>query len=63
MARPKRVTRSVEKNISLPEDLVLRVDLLLYSELEEKVPFGAWSKLISGLIRGHLERLAKEVEV
>ena len=56
MPRPRKAIRPVEKNISLPEDLVARVDLELYSDLEGKVPFGAWQRYVERLIR---EDLAK----
>ena len=46
MARPKNVTKSVEKTVCLPEDLVAKVDLILWSELEGKVPFGAWQRFL-----------------
>lgn len=58
MARPKKAIRPVEKNVSLPEDLVARVELELYSELEGKVPFGAWQKYLEGLIRADLNKRA-----
>lgn len=56
MARPKLAIPSVEKNISLPEDLAAAVDLELFSEVEGKVPFGAWKGFITRVIRQHLER-------
>lgn len=56
MPRPRKAVRPVEKNISLPEDLVARVDLELYSDLEGKVPFGAWKKYVEGLIREDLRK-------
>lgn len=56
MARPKLAVPSVEKNISIPEDLALAVDLELFSDVEGKVPFGAWKGFIARLIRQHLER-------
>ncbi len=58
MARPPRIDRPVEKNISLPTSIVVQVDLMLYSELEEKVPFGAWQKYILGLIQDDLAKKA-----
>lgn len=58
MARPKKAIRPVEKNISLPEDLVARVDLELYSDLEGKVPFGAWQRYVERLIRDDLTKRA-----
>ena len=59
MARPKRTDRPVEKRISLPESLVARVELELYSELEGKVPFGAWQTLIGQLLERHLMELER----
>lgn len=59
MARPKLAVPSVEKNISLPEDLAAMVDLELFSELEGKVPFGAWKGFITRVIRQHFERSAR----
>lgn len=60
MARPRKAIRPIEKNISLPEDIVARVDLELFSEVEGKVPFGAWQRYIEGLIRADLARRGKE---
>jgi hypothetical protein len=54
MARPRKAVRPIEKNISIPEDLVCKVDLRLFSELEGRVPHGAWSRYVSGLIRKEL---------
>lgn len=56
MARPKRTDRPIEKNISLPSSIVARVELELYSELEGRVPFGAWQKYIVGLIMADLAK-------
>lgn len=57
MARPRKAIRPIEKNISLPQDVVARVDLELYSEIDGKVPFGAWQKFIERLVRAELARL------
>ena len=59
MARPKRTDRPQEKNISLPSSLVARVDLELFSELEGRVPFGAWQRYIKELIENDLARRAR----
>lgn len=56
MARPRKAIRPVEKNISLPEDIVARVDLELFSEVDGKVPFGAWQRYILRLIREDFTR-------
>lgn len=60
MPRPRRAIRPVEKSISLPEDLCAQVDLLLYSELEEKVPKGAWAGYVEALVRADLELRRKK---
>lgn len=57
--RPRASVPSAEKNLSLPSDLVGRVDLLLFSELEGRVPHGAWSRYIARLIKDDLDRLAQ----
>lgn len=56
MARPKKTDRPIEKNISLPQSIVARVELELFSELEGKVPFGAWQRYIVGLIEADMQR-------
>ena len=56
MARPKKTDRPVEKNISLPQSVVVCVELELFSELEGKVPFGAWQRYIVRLVEADLAR-------
>ena len=58
MGRPRKAVPSIEKNISLPRDLVVAVELELYSEVEGKVPFAAWQKNLEDLIRKDLARRA-----
>ena len=55
MPRPKAITPSVEKSISLPLGLCAKVDLLLLDPLESKIPHGAWSRLIQALLREWLQ--------
>ena len=55
MARPKKTIRTVYQNIALPEDLVAKVELELYSDLEEKVPFGAKAEFFTKLLRDYFE--------
>jgi hypothetical protein len=59
MPRPKRADRPVEKTINLPLSVVAKVDLILWSELEEKVPHGAWAGYVRALIEQDLERRAQ----
>lgn len=56
MGRPRKSIRPVEKRISIDEDLVVRVELELYSDFEARVPFGAWARYINRLIREDLEK-------
>ena len=56
MARPKKTDRPIEKNISLPSSVVARVELELFSELEGRVPFGAWQRYIVGLIEADMAK-------
>jgi hypothetical protein len=56
MARPRKTDRPIEKNISLPQSIVVRVELELFSTLEGRVPFGAWQRYIVSLIEADLRR-------
>lgn len=62
MPRPKKAIPNVTKELSLPPDLVAKVDLALYSALEDRVPHGAWQKLLVTLLTNWLVSLddAKE---
>lgn len=55
MPAPKRIDRPVSKHLHLPESLVTQVELELYSELEGRVPKGAWQALVERLLREHLQ--------
>lgn len=57
MPRPARAVKYITKEISLPPDLVARVDLELYSALEDRVPQAAWQKLLIELLNSWLVRL------
>lgn len=56
MPRPPRLMRPVRKNLAVPEDIAARVDLELFSELEGRVPHGAWSKFVTELIREYYRK-------
>lgn len=56
MPRPKKTDRPIEKSVNLPESIVAQVEIHLFSELEGKVPFGAWSELMKGLLKEWLEK-------
>lgn len=57
MPRVKSLQRRIAKNISLPEDIVVRMELELYSDVEERVPVGAQARLIEQLLREHFGKL------
>jgi hypothetical protein len=55
MSRKKGLIRPVVKQLSLPEDLCLKVDLELWSEVEGRVPYAAWKGLVEELLREWLK--------
>jgi hypothetical protein len=55
MVKPRKIDRPVHKNISLPESVVTAVDLELWSEIEGRVPMGAWSRLVEELLRDWMQ--------
>lgn len=57
MSRPRQVIRTIKKHIALPEDLVGRLELELFSEVEGKIPMGAHQKFFTNLLRGYFETL------
>ena len=57
MSRPKRTTRTISKHFLIPEELVARMELELYSDVEERVPLGAQSELVTKLLRQHYQLL------
>lgn len=57
MARPKNTLRTIQVNLAIPEDLVARMELSLFSEVEGKIPHGARSELIARLLREHFTKV------
>lgn len=56
MPKPKRVQATSRVEVWVPTKVYAQVQLKLYSELEDKVPYGAISKYINELIRKDLEK-------
>jgi hypothetical protein len=54
MPKPRKAVRPIEKTINLPETLVVQVDLILWSELEQRVPHGAWARYVQNLIEADI---------
>lgn len=61
MPRPRKTIRPVELHIKLPEDLVARLRLELFSEAEGRIPQGAYQALFEQLLRNHFK--TTEVEI
>lgn len=59
MAQPLKIDRPERKNLTLPSSLVVQVELLLYSEVEGRVPKGAWQDYMANLIREDLRKRAE----
>lgn len=57
MPRPKKTTRTIFKNIGLAEDLVARLELELFSEVEGRIPFGAQQAFFERLLRKHFAEM------
>ena len=57
MPRPRKTIPAVYVNVALPEDLAARMKLMLFSDLEGKIPHGAQSEFIAGLVKKYFEHL------
>lgn len=55
MPRPKSTNPKITKHIPIDPDLCAKAELQLFSDLEGRVPYGAWSALIEQLLRQHFE--------
>lgn len=59
--RPKSIEGSEPLNLHLPSAIRARLDLLLYSELEGKVPRGAYREFFSARINEFFETRAVDL--
>jgi len=59
MPRPKQTTPSRFLNMALPEPLMDKIDLHLYSEVEGRVPVGAYKAFFSNLALQYFESLQR----
>ena len=53
MARPSHTTKSVQLNLSLPQPLADKLALELYSEVEGRIPLGAYKAFFTTLLENH----------
>jgi hypothetical protein len=51
MSRPPSIIPSSRINLAIPEDLRMKLDILLFSEVEGRVPKGAYQEFFSTRIR------------
>ncbi len=63
MPRPVKNLRTIRKNLSLDEDLVAKMELELYSEVDQRVPVGAQSLLVNKLLRKYFRNKEKQLEL
>lgn len=57
MSRPKKTVRTIFKNIGIPEDLVAKLELHLYSDVEGRIPLGAQQEFFTQLLRDYFDKL------
>lgn len=68
IGRPPNVMRPSRVEVRLPEDLRARLDLYLYSQLENRIPLGAYAKFFTERVKEffdgqtELTRLKKRIE-
>lgn len=62
MARPKNTIPSKEYKICMPLDLASKMELELYSELEDRIPHGCLSGYINDLVRADQKKKAKKLK-
>lgn len=58
MPQPKKVIRTRFLRVGIPEDVLAKVDMELYSELEGRVPLGSYQKLITPMLEEWLQERA-----
>lgn len=57
MPRAKNTIPTLQLNVAIPTDLMGKLELYLFSEVEGKVPHGAKSELVSNLLRQHFNKI------
>ena len=58
MARPKSNQGKINKHFMLSPETVTAMELELHSKLEGRVPVGAQSELVEGLLQKHFKVMA-----
>ena len=60
MAKPKNIIPTRRVEVRLPAPVAFKLDSLLFSEVESRVPYDARSKFITNLLKGFFEELEKK---
>lgn len=56
MGRRFNIVRPVKLHTHIPEDLRAKLDLHLYSELEGRIPIGAYARFFEQLLKDYFSR-------
>jgi hypothetical protein len=62
MGRPQKTTKTVFSNIGLTEENDLKLSLMLFSDLEGKIPYGAKSAFFNTLLDDFFARQKEAAE-
>lgn len=57
MTRRSNIIPSIKMSLWVPEDLRARLDLILFSDLEGRVPFGAYTVFYAEMLRARLDSI------
>jgi len=57
MPRPRQTDRPKRKEVSIPSSIIARFEKRYWDPLYNRVQPGAWSNLITRLLRDHLDEL------
>jgi len=60
MPRVKKLDKPIPVRFYIPESILTRVKLELWSDLEQKVPFGMMSELVSKLFANWLKERSEQ---
>ena len=60
MPRPKKTNPTVRRTVYIPEELDRKVELLLLDPVKGRAKFGAWSDLMTRLIREWVDEQIKQ---
>ena len=57
MGRPFKIVPPVRIQLNLPQDLKTRLDLLLYSPSQQRVPYGAYTEFFTARLEEFFQSL------